>query len=175
MNLHGRPDTQPTLEAAEIVIDDVTLDHTDQFLPAGEASSVVPFPLEDPPEALHGAVVDAFSHSGHALRNAGCGQLVVEDLSGIGAAPVAVEQGADAWGGFQRQVQGAMDQRGVVGIPDEKGDDPPVAQIQNGAQLELVHDGTHIVMKLGHIGEPLLIGAVCVKTALQHILRQMTG
>ncbi len=71
-----RPDTQPTLEAAEIVIDDVTLDHTDQFLPAGEASAVVPFPLEDPPEALHGAVVDAFSHSGHALRNAGCGQLV---------------------------------------------------------------------------------------------------
>ena len=80
MNLHGCPDTQPTLEAAEVVIDDVTLDHTDQFLPAGEASAVVPFPLEDPPEALHGAVVDAFSHSGHALRNAGCGQLVVEDL-----------------------------------------------------------------------------------------------
>ena len=50
MNLHGRPDTQPTLEAAEIVINDVTLDHTDQFLPAGEASAVVPFPLEDPPE-----------------------------------------------------------------------------------------------------------------------------
>ncbi len=51
MNLHGRPDTQPTLEAAEIVIDDVTLDHTDQFLPAGEASAVVPFPLEDPPRS----------------------------------------------------------------------------------------------------------------------------
>ena len=87
MNLHGRPDTQPTLEAAEIVIDDVILDHTDQFLPAGEASAVVPFPLEDPPEALHGAVVDAFSHSGHALRSAGCGQLVVEDLSGIAPGP----------------------------------------------------------------------------------------
>ena len=68
-----------------------------------------------------------------------------------------------------------MDQRGIVGIPDDKGDDPPVAQIQNGAQIELAHDGTHIVMKLGHIGEPLLIGAVCVKPALQHILRQMTG
>ncbi len=93
MNLHGCPDTQPTLEAAEVVIGNVTLDHTDQFLPAGEAPAVVPFPLEDTPEALHGAVIDARSHSGHALRDAGRGQLVMEDLCGIGAAPVAVEQG----------------------------------------------------------------------------------
>ncbi len=101
--------------------------------------------------------------------------FVVEDLSGIGVAPVAVEQGADAGICFQSQVQGAVDQRGVVGIPDEKGDDPPVAQIQNGAQIELVHDGTHIVVKLRHIGEPLFVGAVGVKLAVQHILRQMTG
>lgn len=68
-----------------------------------------------------------------------------------------------------------MDHRGVVGIPDDKGDDPSVAQIQDGAQIELAHDRTRIVMKLGHIGEPLLIGAVCVKPAVQHILRQMAG
>lgn len=115
MNFHGCLDAQSTLEAAEVVIDDITLNHTDQFLPAGKVSAIVSFPLEDTPEAFHGAVVDAHSHAGHALSDAGLGQLVMKDLGGIGAASVAVEQRVDAGGSFQCPVQSAVDQRGVGG------------------------------------------------------------
>ena len=68
-----------------------------------------------------------------------------------------------------------MYQGGVVGIPDDEGDDPPVTQIQDGAQVEFTHGGTHLVVELRHIGEPLLVGAVGVKLAVQHILCQLSG
>lgn len=96
MDFHRGPHTQAALEAVEVVIGDVLLDHLDQLLPAGEPPAIVALPLEDAPEALHGAVVNALSHPGHTLCNASCSQLVMEDLSGIGAAPVAVEQRAGA-------------------------------------------------------------------------------
>lgn len=175
MDLHRSPHAQATLEAAEVIVGDVLSDHTDQLLPAGEPPAIVALPLEDAPEALHRAVVNTHSNPGHALGDAGRSQLVVEDPGGIGTAPVAVKQRMGAGICLQCPVQGAVDQGGVIGIPDGEGDDPPVAQVQDGAQIELAHGGTHIVMKLCHIGEPLLIGAVRVKPAVQYIFRQMFG
>lgn len=175
MDLHRGPHTQAALEAVEVVIGDVLLDHLDQLLPAGEPPAIVALPLEDAPEALHGAVVNALSHPGHTLCNASCSQLVMEDLSGIGAAPVAVEQRAGSGIALQCLSQSAMDQGSVVGVPDDKGNDAPVTQIQDGAQVELAHVGARIVVKLRHIGEPLFVGAVGVKLAVQHILRQLSG
>ena len=99
----------------------------------------------------------------------------MEDLSGIGAAPVAVEQRAGSGIALQCLSQSAMDQGSVVGVPDDKGNDAPVTQIQDGAQVELAHVGARIVVKLRHIGEPLFVGAVGVKLAVQHILRQLSG
>ena len=172
MGLHGGQNPQSVLETARVVVDDVIFNHTDQGLPTGKAPAVVPFPLEDAPEPLHGAVVDALANSGHALGHPGGGQLVMKDLGGIGTAPVAVEQGMGAGVGFQGPVQGTVYQSGIVGIPDGIGDDPPVTQIQDGAQIELAHDGTHIVMKLCHIGKPpLFVGMVCAKLAVQYIFR----
>lgn len=66
MNLHRCPHAQATQEAAEIVIDDIILNHTDQLLPTGEPPAIVVFPLEDALEVLHWAVVNALSHPGHA-------------------------------------------------------------------------------------------------------------
>ncbi len=68
-----------------------------------------------------------------------------------------------------------MDQGSVVGVPDDKGDDPSVTQIQDGAQVELAHGISRIVVKLRHIGEPLFVGAVGVKLAVQYILCQLPG
>ena len=175
MDFHRGPHTQAALEAVEVVIGDVLLDHLDQLLPAGEPPAIVALPLEDAPEALHGAVVNALSHPGHTLCNASCSQLVMEDLSGIGAAPVAVEQRAGSGIALQCLSQSAMDQGSVVGVPDDKGNDAPVTQIQDGAQVELAHVGARIVVNLRHIGEPLFGGAVGVKLAVQHILRQLSG
>ena len=54
MDFHRGPHTQAALEAVEVVIGDVLLDHLDQLLPAGEPPAIVALPLEDAPEALHG-------------------------------------------------------------------------------------------------------------------------
>ena len=175
MDLHMSPHAQSALKAAEVVIGDVLPNHLGQLLPAGESPAIVTLPLEDTPKSLHGAVVNALSHPGHALGDAGRSQLVMEDLGGIGAAPVAVEQGMDARIGVQGPVQRAVDQGGVVGVADGKGDDPPVAQVQDGAQVELAHGGARIVVELRHIGEPLFVGAVRRKLAVQHILCQLPG
>ena len=175
MDFHRGPYAQAALEAAEVVIGDVLLDHLDQLLSAGEAPAIVTLPLEDSPKALHGAVVNALSHPGHTLCNAGYSQLVMKNLGGIGAAPVAVKQRVGAGIGLQCLIQSAVYQDCVVVIPDDKGDNPPVTQIQDGAQVEFAHDRAHIVVELSHVGEPLLIGAVGVKLAVQYILCQMSG
>ena len=135
MDLHGCPHTQAALEAAEIVIDDIILKHTNQLFPAGELPAIVALPLQDAPEALHRAVIYALSHPGHALGDAGGGQLVMEDLSGVGAAPVAVEQRMGTWIGVQRLIQSAVDQGGVVGVPDGKGDDSVGIPVDHSAQI----------------------------------------
>lgn len=83
MGFHGCQNAQPTLEAAEVVIDNVILNHTHQRISAGKVTAVVSFPFENAPEALHGAVVNAFSRPRHALSNAGSGQFVMEDLGGV--------------------------------------------------------------------------------------------
>ena len=175
MDLHRSPHTQDALETAEVIIGDVLLDHLGQLLPAGKPPAIVTLPLEDAPKALHRPIVNALSHLGHALCNASRSQLVMEDLGSIGAAPVAVEQRVGAGIGLQCLIQSAMDQGSVVGVPDDKGDDPSVTQIQDGAQVELAHGISRIVVKLRHIGEPLFVGAVGVKLAVQHILRQLSG
>ena len=135
MDLHRGPDAQAALEAAAIVIGNVISDHTDQLLPGGESPAIVTLPLEDAPEAFHGAVVNALAHPGHALGDAGRGQLVMEDLGGIGAAPVTVKQRMDAGIVFQRPVQSAVDQGGVVGVPDGKGDDSVGIPVDHSAQI----------------------------------------
>ena len=175
MDFHGCLNTQSALESAEIVISDVILNHLDQLFPAGEAPAIVSLPLQDPPEALHGAVIYALSNPGHALGDTGRSQLIMENLRGIGAAPVAVEKRVDAGIGAQSLIQRAVHQSRVIGIPDSIGDDSPVAQVQDGAQIELAHRGSHIVVKLRHIGEPLLVGAVRIKPAVEYVFCQMSG
>ena len=92
MDFHRGPHTQAALEAVEVVIGDVLLDHLDQLLPAGEPPAIVALPLEDAPEALHRAVIDAMRHAGHALRHSRLHELVVKCPAGILESSVTVKQ-----------------------------------------------------------------------------------
>lgn len=96
MDLHRSPYAQSALEAAEVIVGNILPDHTDQSRPAGEAPAIVALPLEDAPKSLHGAIVRTLSHPGHALSDARRRQFVMENLGGIGTAPVTVEHGVDA-------------------------------------------------------------------------------
>lgn len=175
MGLHRCSDAQSTLETMEVVIGDVLPDHTSQLLLVGEPPAIVAFPFEDAPEALHRPIVNTHSNPGHALGDAGHSQFVMGDLGSISTATVNMEQGMGAGIGLQYLIQSTVYQSNVIGIPDGEGDNPSVAQVQDGAQMELVHGGACIVVELRHIAEPLFIGVVCVKPAVQYILRQMLG
>ena len=57
------------IHSARVVIADEILNHIDQSFLAVEPLAVVAFPLEDTPEALHGAIVNAMRNTGHTLRH----------------------------------------------------------------------------------------------------------
>lgn len=91
MLFQGRQDTELALYSASVVIADVILDHIDQSFLAVEPLTVVAFPLEDTPEALHGAIVNAMCNTGHALRHTRFLDLVVKGSVRILESPVTME------------------------------------------------------------------------------------
>ena len=175
VDLQRGADTQTALKAGGIVVGDISSDHVRQGLPAGEPPAIVAFPLEDAPETLHGAVVDAFAHPGHTLSHPGGSQLVMEDLCGVLEPPVAVEEGMGAGVFGNGPVQGIVNQGSVVGIPEGESHDPPVTQVQDGAQVEFPHRGTRMVVEFCHISEPFLVGPVRMEVPVQQVLRCVLG
>ena len=91
MLFHGRQDTELALYSASVVIADVILNHIDQSFLAVEPLTVVAFPLEDTPEALHGAIVNAMRNTGHTLRHTRFLNLVVKSSVHILESPVTME------------------------------------------------------------------------------------
>lgn len=91
MLFHGRQDTELALYSASVVIADEILNHIDQSFLAVEALTVVAFPLEDTPEALHGAIVNAMCNTGHTLRHTRFLNLVVKGSVRILESPVTME------------------------------------------------------------------------------------
>lgn len=173
VDLQRRIDAQPPLETGEIIISDILPDHAAQLFPAGEPPAIVTLPLEDAPEALHRPIVDALAHPGHTLRHPGRNQLVMEHPGGVLEPSVAVEQGMSVQVGGMGAIHGFMYQNTVIGVPENKGDNLPVAQIQYGAEIKFIDSWPHIVFELRHIGQPLFIGLIFVKLAVQHIVSQI--
>ena len=173
--LERSADTQATLEAAGVVVGDISSDHVRQSLPASKPPAIVALPLADAPDPLHEAVVNALAHPGHALGHPGGGQLVMENLCGVLESPVAVEQGMGVGVYGNGLIQGIVGQGGVVGVPQGKRHDPPVAQVQDSAQIELPHRGARIVAELCHICEPLLIEAVRMEVRVQQVPGRIQG
>ncbi len=78
MLLHWRQDTKISLYTLGVVVAYVGLDHLNKLVFAGKASAVIALSFQNTPEALHWAVVNAVSHSGHALCHTGSLQFVME-------------------------------------------------------------------------------------------------
>ena len=75
MPLKRREDTKAALEAFGIIVEDIILNYFYELISAGKAFAIVTFSLENTPEALHRAVINALANTGHALGHPGCGQL----------------------------------------------------------------------------------------------------
>ena len=88
---HRRKDTEITLHTSGVVISDVVLNHLGQFLFACKPFAVISFPLQDTPEALHGAIINTVGYARHTLRHPGLLEPVVENPAGILETSIAVE------------------------------------------------------------------------------------
>ena len=75
--------------------------------------------------------------------------------------------------GGQGLIQRLMDQRTVVGVPEDEGNDPPVAMVQDGVYVEFMRTWAQIIFELCCIRQPLLVGLFCVELAVQHVFRQI--
>ena len=65
MLFYRRENAEAALQPLRIVAANVFFNHLHKALTVSKPFAVIPFPLENPPEALHRAVVDAVSHSGY--------------------------------------------------------------------------------------------------------------
>lgn len=71
---------------------------------------------------------------------------------------------------FYRLVESLEYQRVVVSFTDDVGDNSPVIEIQNGAEVDLMHYNTLIPFELCDIGKPFFIGLVCMELTIQQIV-----
>ena len=136
---------------------------------AGEPSAVIAFPLQNPPEALHRAVINAMGNTGHTLCHSGLCKFVVEGTVGILKTSVAMKQGMCVRIGLNRLVEGFENQRIVVALTKHIGHDAPVTEIQNGTQIEFVYLSSLIPLEFCYIGKPLLVGLCSMELPVQKI------
>ena len=103
----------------------------------GKTPAVISFSLQNAPEALHRTVINAMRHAGHALCHSGLNKLVAKRSVGILKASVAVEQGMCIRIGFSCLVKGLENQWIIVALTELVGHNAPIAEVQNGTQIEL--------------------------------------
>ena len=136
----------------------------------GKTPAVISFSLQNAPEALHRAVINAMCHAGHALCHSGLNKLVVKCPVGILKASVAVKQWMCIRIGFSCLVKGLENQWIIVALTELVGHNAPIAEVQNGAQIEFVNLAAFIPLEFCHIGEPFLVGLCGIKLPVQKIL-----
>ena len=170
MLFHRRQDAKIALDTSRVVIASILLDHLDELVLAGETPAIIAFPLQNTPEALHRAVVNAMRHTGHTLRHSRLHELVVESAVGVLETSVAVEQGMCVRIGLHSLIKSLENQRVVIAFAEYIGHDAPVAKVEDGAQIELVNLCSLVPLKFCHIGKPLLIGLCGIKLPAQKVL-----
>ena len=140
---------------------------------AGEPSAVIAFPFQNAPEALHRAVINAVSNTGHALRHPCLHKLLVKYPIRVLKASVAVKQGMCVRIGLNRLVKGFENQRIIVTLTEHIGHDTPITEIQNGTQIEFVYLSSLIPLEFCYIGKPLLVGLCSIELPIQKILSKI--
>lgn len=163
------------LNAAGVVVTDITFNHSDKFLLAGKTLAIIAFPLQNAPKSFHWPVVNAVRHTGHALRHPCLLELAVKGSAGVLESPVAMEQGMGIRIGFHSLVKGFVDKWVIIALTEHIGHDTPVTQVEDGTEIKLMHGNALIPFELGHISQPFLIRLVRIKLAVQNILRNVLG
>ena len=173
MLFHRRENAEIALKAHGVVVADVILNHIYKAFSVREFVPVIAFTLENAPEALHGSVVYAVGHSGHALDHACFFQLRMEYSVRVLKSSIAVEDGMRIGVRLDGGAECVVYQRVVVAVPDHIGDDAPVIQIKNGTKINLTLFSILVPLELRHIRQPFLIRLVRTEVPVKNIFCQI--
>ena len=127
---------------------------------------VVHFRFENPPETLHGAVVDAAAGPGHTLRCMDTVQLCFELPVGVLVASVTVKQRVGAGVGSHRSVKGVKNKLIVIGLAQCIRNDAFVMEIKDRTQVCFLPIDK---FEFCDICQPFFIGSVCRKCSVQYV------
>ena len=170
MLLHRREDTEVALNAPVVVITDIILDHIEQFFFGGKAFAVITFLFQDAPEALHRAVIYALGHAGHTLRHSSFLQFVMEGTVSVLKSSVTVKERAGAGIGFHGSIKSLENQRIVIPVTYDIGNNTTVIEIKDRAEIDLVYLNAFVPFELCYIGQPFLVWLVRVEVSVKEIL-----
>lgn len=169
MLFKGGEDPQIALHTSIVVVADVIGDHLDQFPLAGKAFPIVALTLQNAPESLHGAVVNALGDTRHTLCHPGFFQFVMEGSVCVLETTVRMEDGMGVRIFLHSFVKGLEYKRVVISVSNHKGNDAPIIQVQNGAQIDLVDFNAFVPLELRYIGQPFLVGGLGMEVPTQYI------
>lgn len=131
--------------------------------------AVIPLPLQNTPKTFHRTIVNALANAGHTLSHTRLFQLRVKDPVCVLEPSVTVEQGMGIGIPCHSLVKGVKNQGVVIGIPDNKGYDAPVIEVQYGTEIDLVFLRANVILELCHIRQPFLVRLLRMKFSLQNI------
>lgn len=109
-----------------IVVDNIRLDHLNQRFFRGESPAIIALTLEDAPEALHWAIVNAMGYARHTLHHFVLLQHLVEFAVGVLETTVTVEQWVRVRIGPYCFLESVKYQWIVVAVTDHIGDNTAV-------------------------------------------------
>ena len=173
MLFHRSEYTKVPLESFGVVVLNKIFNHIDQARSIVEVYSVIPLTFQNSPESFHRSVINTPGNSGHALSHPGFYQHMVERSTCVLESSVAVTQRVCIWICGNRCAECVKHQRIVIGIPNHVADDPSVIQIQDGTEIYLLYFNTDVVFEFGNIGQPFLVGLVCLEFPVQQIVCQV--
>ena len=173
MFFHRRENAEIALEPHGVVVADIIFNHVHKAFPIRKFVTVVAFTLDNAPESLHGPIVYAVCHSGHALGHAGFFQLGMEYSVRVLKSSVAVEDGMRIGVCLDGGIKCVINQRVVVAVSNHIGNDAPVVQIKNGAEIDLALLIVLVPFEFRNIRQPLLVWSIRMEVPVKNILRQI--
>lgn len=173
MLFHGCQDAEIALDATTVVIGNVVTNHGNQVPFTGKASAVVSLPLQNPPESLHWAIVDAMRHTGHALLHASFLQFAVKHSAGILKSTITVEQGMRVWVCLYCFVKGLKHKWIVIAFANFKGHDASVIEVEDGTKIDFMYFNALKPLKFRDVGQPFFIWPGGMELAVKEVFSKI--
>ena len=135
----------------------------------GKPPTIIHFSLENAPKSFHRPIVNAAGYAGHTLLHALFFQFLVKYSVRVLKASIAVEEGLGIRICLYCLIQSLEYQRVIVVVTNNKGYDSSVVKVKDGTQVHFVHHCSFIPLEFRHIGQPFLIGFICIKLAGEQV------